>query len=286
MYKILFFFGFPLIINAQTAFISGNDTICDNEDNASIKVDFTGTAPFTFIYSVNGVNVNVIITQNSPYIINTKQEGLYLLEQFNDATSFGSVSGSGLVTVLESPKSVIHLVSDTLSILYPVANFVSKSIGDIVRWDWNFGDNTVNNFSSTVSHTYDSLGLYEASLIVMDVNGCSDTAINNVYIEDEFWIFIPNSFTPNNEEPNNKFCIEYNGIRENTFIFKVFNSQGDLMFQTDNPSALKCKIGGGWDGKYLQKDMPLPADIYAYEFYFQDFQGWKHQEYGTITLIR
>ena len=286
MYKILFFFGFPLIINAQTAFISGNDTICDNEDNASIKVDFTGTAPFTFIYSVNGVNVNVIITQNSPYIINTKQEGLYLLEQFNDATSFGSVSGSGLVTVLESPKSVIHLVSDTLSILYPVANFVSKSIGDIVRWDWNFGDNTINNFSSTVSHTYDSLGLYEASLIVMDVNGCSDTAINNVYIEDEFWIFIPNSFTPNNEEPNNKFCIEYNGIRENTFIFKVFNSQGDLMFQTDNPSALKCKIGGGWDGKYLQKDMPLPADIYAYEFYFQDFQGWKHQEYGTITLIR
>ena len=286
MYKILFFFGFPLIINAQTAFISGNDTICDNEDNASIKVDFTGTAPFTFIYSVNGVNVNVIITQNSPYIINTKQEGLYLLEQFNDATSFGSVSGSGLVTVLESPKSVIHLVSDTLSILYPVANFVSKSIGDIVRWDWNFGDNTINNFSSTVSHTYDSLGLYEASLIVMDGNGCSDTAINNVYIEDEFWIFIPNSFTPNNEEPNNKFCIEYNGIRENTFIFKVFNSQGDLMFQTDNPSALKCKIGGGWDGKYLQKDMPLPADIYAYEFYFQDFQGWKHQEYGTITLIR
>tara|TARA_B100000902_G_scaffold380353_1_gene415648 strand:- start:1135 stop:1995 length:861 start_codon:yes stop_codon:yes gene_type:complete len=286
MYKILFFFGFPLIINAQTAFISGNDTICDNEDNASIKVDFSGIAPFTFIYSVNGVNVNAIITQNSPYIINTKQEGLYLLEQFNDATSFGSVSGSGLVTVLESPKSVIHLVSDTLSILYPVANFVSKSIGDIVRWDWNFGDNTVNNFSSTVSHTYDSLGLYEASLIVMDVNGCSDTAINNVYIEDEFWIFIPNSFTPNNEEPNNKFCIEYNGIRENTFIFKVFNSQGDLMFQTDNPSALKCKIGGGWDGKYLQKDMPLPADIYAYEFYFQDFQGWKHQEYGTITLIR
>ena len=286
MYKILFFFGFPLIINAQTAFISGNDTICDNEDNASVKVDFSGIAPFTFIYSVNGVNVNAIITQNSPYIINTKQEGLYLLEQFNDATSFGSVSGSGLVTVLESPKSVIHLVSDTLSILYPVANFVSKSIGDIVRWDWNFGDNTINNFSSTVSHTYDSLGLYEASLIVMDVNGCSDTAINNVYIEDEFWIFIPNSFTPNNEEPNNKFCIEYNGIRENTFIFKVFNSQGDLMFQTDNPSALKCKIGGGWDGKYLQKDMPLPADIYAYEFYFQDFQGWKHQEYGTITLIR
>ena len=286
MYRILFLLGFPLIINAQTAFISGNDTICDNEDNASIKVDFTGTAPFTFVYSVNGVNINSIITQNTPYIINTKQEGLYLLEQFNDASSFGSISGSGLVTVLESPESVIHLPSDTLSILYPVANFVSKSIGNIVSWDWNFGDNTVSSFSSTVSHAYDSLGLYQASLIVMDVNGCPDTSTNNVYIEDEFWIFIPNSFTPNNEEPNNKFCIQYNGIRENTFIFKVFNSKGDLMFQSDNPLALECKTGAGWDGKYIQNNMPLPANIYVYEISFQDFQGWKHKEYGTITLIR
>ena len=148
--------GFPLIINAQTAFISGNDTICDNEDNASIKVDFTGTAPFTFVYSVNGVNINAIITQNTPYISNTKQEGLYLLEQFNDASSFGSISGSGLVTVLESPESVIHLPSDTLSILYPVANFVSKSIGNIVNWDWNFGDNTVNLLSDFIRPQFDN----------------------------------------------------------------------------------------------------------------------------------
>jgi hypothetical protein len=85
---------------------------------------------------------------------------------------------------------------------------------------------------------------------------------------------------------NDKFCIDYNGIRENTFLFKVFNSQGSLMFQSTNSSELRCSTGGGWNGKYLQDNMNLPLDVYAYEIYFQDFEGWKHQEYGTINLVR
>lgn len=286
MKKIFLCLIFPFVTNAQTAFISGNDTICDNGDAATVKVDFSGTPPFTFIYSVNGNNANSIITQNTPYNINTKQEGVYVLEQFNDAVGFGTVSGAGLVTVLESPTAIIHLASDTLSIIYPIANFVSQSFGNIVSWDWNFGDNTTNEFFSRVSHSYDSLGVYQASLIVVDDNGCSDTAIHNVCVKNEFWIYIPNSFTPDNEEPNNKFCIEYNGIRENTFLLKVFNSQGDLMFQSTNSSGLRCSTGGGWDGKYIDNNMDLPSDTYAYDIYFQDFEGWKHQEYGIINLVR
>lgn len=277
---------FPFFINAQTAFISGNDTICDNGAEATIKVDFTGAPPFTFLYSVNGIYANSITTQNTPYYISANQDGVYSLVQFNDATIFGSVSGSGLVTKLESPTAIIHLESDTLSIIYPTANFVSNSIGNIVSWDWDFGNNTSNEFSKNVSHSYDSLGRYQASLIVIDNNGCSDTAINNIYIRNEFWIYIPNSFTPNNEEPNNKFCIEYNGIRENTFLFKVFNSQGELMFQSANPLELKCSIGDGWTGKGFNDNIQLPLDAYAYEIYFQDFEGWKHQEFGIINLIR
>jgi gliding motility-associated-like protein len=99
-------------------------------------------------------------------------------------------------------------------------------------------------------------------------------------------MYIPNSFTPDLDGINDNFCIEYNGIRENTFLFKVFNSQGDLMFQSANPLELKCnEEDGGWNGKSLQ-DIDLPLDIYAYEIYFQDFGGWKHQEYGTINLVR
>ncbi len=278
----------PFFVNAQSAFISGNDSICSNSSIAAeVTVSFnTSLAPYTFIYAIDGINQAPITTTLNPHVISTYKAGVYTLTSFSDANLFGSVSGSALVTSLESPSALIHLQTDTLSIIYPTAYFVCNSFGNIVSWDWDFGDNTINSSVADVAHTYNALGLYQASLIVTDINGCVDTAIHNVWVKDEYWIYIPNSFTPDNEEPNNKFCIEYNGIRENTFLFKVFNHQGDLMFQSTDLLGLKCSEGNGWDGKYFDNNMDLPFDIYAYELYFQDFEGWKHSKYGTISLVR
>ena len=287
MKNVLLCLIFPFVINAQTAVISGNDTICDNaQDGAEVSVSFNGISPFTFVHAINGVNQASITTTVNPHIITTFLPGTYTLTSFSDATSFGLVSGSGLVTVLASPTAIIHLQSDTLSIIYPVANFVSQSIGNIVSWSWNFGDNTTNASSQNSTHNYqDSSAIYSASLIVVDDQGCADTTTRTVWVRDEFWMYIPNSFTPDLDGINDNFCIEYNGIRENTFLFKVFNSQGDLMFESANPLELKCSLGFGWNGKSLE-NIDLPLDIYAYEIYFQDFEGWKHQEYGTVNLVR
>ena len=39
------------------AFISGNDSICDNDNlDAQVKVSFVGSSPFNFIYAINGIN--------------------------------------------------------------------------------------------------------------------------------------------------------------------------------------------------------------------------------------
>lgn len=289
MFRRLFPFilFFPFLLNAQTAFISGNDTICDNASKSIIMVYFTGESPFKFSYSINGVNQSSITTLNTTYLILTSIPGIYTLQSFNDIISVGTISGSAMVTVLESPTAIIHLDSDTLSVNYPVANFVSQSIDSIVSWDWNFGDNTSNMNTENVSHMYsDSSAIYQSTLIIRDLNGCFDTAIRNVWVNEEYWLYIPTSFTPNNDKINDKFCIEYHAIRENTFLFKVYNAQGDLQYQSTNPSELKCSNGNGWDGKYFDDNRYLPLDTYAYEIYFQDFEGWKHQEYGTINLVR
>lgn len=281
------------MISAQTAFISGSDTICDNGVGAMLKVDFSGVAPFTFVYEINGISQNSITTQNSPYFINTKTKGTYVLSQFNDAVAIGTVSGSAVVTILESPTSLIHLLSDTLPVINPIANFTSNSIGDVVAWEWSFGDNTVNETLENPKHVYPIdnegvglTGVYQSALIILDANGCSDTAIHQVFVQEEYWFYIPTSFTPDNDKLNDKFCIEYHAIRENTFLFKVYNVQGDLMFQSTNPQNLKCSLNRGWDGVYFRTQKDLPADTYVYELYFQDFEGWKHKEYGSIKLVR
>ena len=289
MKKVLIALFCPFILNAQTAFISGNDTICDNGSPALVKIDFNGIPPFTFIYEIDGFVQPKDSVYTNTYSLSTKIGGTYTLDSYSDATGVGSVSGSALVNVLMSPKAIIHLESDTLSVVNSVANFFSQStpLDSISGWVWDFGDNSANKYISNPTHFYnDSPDTYTATLVVSHYNGCLDTATYSIWVRNEFWIYIPNSFTPDGDLNNDNFCIEYSGIRENTFLFKVFNSQGDLMFQSINPSMMKCSTGGGWNGKHPDSNVFLPLDTYIYEIYFQDFEGWKHQDYGSITNFK
>ena len=295
--KTLTLLLFPFIISAQTAFISGSHNLCDNEKEVFIEINFSGTPPFTFVYAIDDINQSVIQnTEYNPYFLQASNQGIYTITAFNDAVSIGSFNGSAEVISLVSPKAIINSETDTLSVLYPILGYSDVSLGNIETTIWIFEDDNTREFSKTVYHTYlsdiNGLGIpyiYENSLIVIDVNGCSDTARHTVVIQDKYWMYIPNAFTPDldEKERNEKFCFEYHSIRENSFLFKVFNLQGDLVFQSTDALALSCStIDGGWDGTYFRTQEKLSSGIYSYNLFFQENEGWKHNKYGTITLVR
>ena len=116
--------------------------------------------------------------------------------------------------------------------------------------------------------------------------GCSDTTKHQVWVRQEYYMYMPNAFTPDGNDINDKFCIDYHAIREQSFLFKVYSSIGELIYQTTNPLELNCKMEAGWDGKHYKTKNYLPSDTYIYEIYYQDFEGWKYDEYGSIILIR
>jgi gliding motility-associated-like protein len=292
--KIVILLFFPLLINAQpAAFISANERICDNAGFAIVKIDFQGNPPFTFIYAINGIEQASITTYNKKYCISTKIDGIYTLKSFRDAFHQGDMNGSGEVTVVSAPTAIIHLLSDTLSVLYPQADFISQSLGSIIEQKWNFGDNSDELIEYNPHHIFpvDQFGigisaLYESSLIVTDDMGCSDTTKHQVWVRQEYYMYMPNAFTPDGNDINDKFCIDYHAIREQSFLFKVYSSIGELIYQTTNPLELNCKMEAGWDGKHYKTKNYLPSDTYIYEIYYQDFEGWKYDEYGSIILIR
>ncbi|HIG32943.1 MAG TPA: PKD domain-containing protein, partial [Flavobacteriales bacterium] len=207
-----------LVTDFLKAFISGNDTICDNiNKSAEVKIYFSGaTPPFTFVYAINGVSQPSITTIINPYVLYTKEEGVYTLTSF--ANGLGLISGSALVTIYQAPTALFTTATDTLSILSPSVQLNDVSTGNIVSWQWDFGDNTIQDFTSSPYHTYkDSLGIYQISLIIMDDNGCSDTTLKQLWISDEYWMYIPNSFTPDLDGVNDVFCLTHHGVREETF---------------------------------------------------------------------
>ncbi|HEU4470904.1 MAG TPA: PKD domain-containing protein [Flavisolibacter sp.] len=52
----------------------------------------------------------------------------------------------------------------------------------IFSWHWSFGDGTVSNQPSSVSHSYAATGNYTVRLIITDLNKCSDTAFMQVTV--------------------------------------------------------------------------------------------------------
>ena len=141
--KFLVIFLFPFFVNGQTAFISGNDTICDNGNPAEVVVDFTGTAPFSFSYNVNGVTENVDSTMLKKYIINTTIAGNYTLISFSDNNGFwsiDSIDGSAIVTILPSPTALFTTATDTLNILFTKV-YSSKYFYHIINDNTFFSNN-------------------------------------------------------------------------------------------------------------------------------------------------
>jgi gliding motility-associated-like protein len=272
------------------AFISVNDSICSNSINqAEVKVSFSGAIePYTFVYAINGVSQPSITTTINPYVIYTQQAGSYTLTSFSDDVNPGWISGSALVTIYQAPTALFTTATDTLSILSPSVQLNDVSTGNIVSWQWDFGDNTIQNFTSSPYHTYkDSLGIYQISLIVMDDKGCSDTIFKQLWVADEYWMYIPNAFTPDHDGVNDVFCLQHHGVREETFNFNIYDRFSNLVYATDKIEKLECFLNSnGWNGTHYKTGNDLPMGTYIYEVYFQDFEGWKNQEQGHLFIVR
>ena len=271
------------------AFISGNDSICSNSSfPAEVTVSLSGgVEPYTFVYAIDGIDQPPITTTVTPYIIETYNPATYTLTSIVDAIESGFVSGSAMVTIKDAPLAQFNS-KDTINILYPSISLIDNSIGNIVSWIWNFGDNSQNQFVTDPYHTYkDSIGIYQINLIVSDDLGCSDTMSKQIWITDEYWMYIPNAFTPDYDGYNDVFCIEYNGVRTETFKFNIYDRFSNLVYSTNQIEDLECLLNSnGWNGTHFKTGEDLPMGTYIYEIYFQDFEGWKHSDQGTLHIIR
>ena len=279
------------------AFIYGGGNLCDNAGTIDIEISLTGTSPWNLIYAIDGVNQPIIITSANHCIISANMSGVYTVTSVSDALGIGTTSGSAIVNVLQAPIAQFNALPDTMSALHSTTQFKDETspVGSVINWSWNFGDNTPIDNLQNPEHTFPTdsngigiLNIYQVSLIVVDVNGCSDTTFNQVFVRDEYYIYIPSSFTPDQDGVNDRFCLNYHAVREKTSYFRVYDTNGEEVFFTNNIKNLECSSDKtkGWNGTHNKSGNELPIGNYVYEVYFQDFEGWKHHDFGFIHLVR
>lgn len=104
-------------------------------------------------------------------------------------------------------------------------------------YEWFFGD---GNTSTQVhpNHTYDTPGSYPVTLIAEDEKGCLDTITKMIELLEEFYLYIPNTFTPR-EDINNLFTASTVNITE--LSIEIYNRWGERIYESNDVDFI-------WDG--------------------------------------
>jgi gliding motility-associated-like protein len=178
----------------------------------------------------------------------------------------------------------------------PIANFVIQpnptttytthvtcsdwSSGIPTVWEWSApGAIPTNSSLQQPWFMYPELaGEYYITLKVTDYLGCWDTITHKLIIEDEMLVFVPNTFTPNGDEWNNKFQWTILGINEALFRLQIWNRWGELIWETRDPYAY-------WDGSYNGK--LAPEGIYTWTMLATNkIDAGNRTFIGSINIIK
>jgi gliding motility-associated-like protein len=190
-----------------------------------------------------------------------------------------SVSINDYVCVFDYPNPNFEFGPQPTNVLNTTINFTNTS-ENAVSYIWSFDPAGVNGASTATNpqFTFPPLaGTYEVCLIAATVNGCLDTICQNVLIQEEFIVYVPNAFTPDGDAKNPTFFPVISGIDPMTYKFMIFNRWGELIFESAFP-------GQAWDGTH--NGQICQQDVYVWKLEVTDYVNQSHQYIGHVTLIR
>ena len=164
------------------------------------------------------------LSENS-YIVTVKDQNQCLKER--------------VITINNAPELIAdyYVMNDTVTVNYPYLNIYDKSIGNIVSWQWQISNGfyyeSQHILNLDLSTNLDSSGIkyFDLRLIVTDEFSCKDTVYGRLAIKEEHTLYVPSSFTPDNDGNNDIFRVFHHAMREETFSMTIFDRYGSIIFR-------------------------------------------------------
>ncbi|MFN0033348.1 MAG: CotH kinase family protein [Flavobacteriales bacterium] len=118
----------------------------------------------------------------------------------------------------------------------------------------------------------------ELKEVTFTFNGV-DTVIAHLQ-QEPYTVYIPNSFTPNNDGTNDVFLPVGNAMDPNYYHLMIFNRWGEKVFETKD-------ISQEWEGDVKLGEYYVPDQIYSYFLTAKSVHDAEPREYtGSITIFR
>lgn len=189
----------------------------------------------------------------------------------SDTTSADIFLDNELKAAFEAPEFICP--RDT-------AIYKDASIGNIINWDWNFGNGSTSLLESPPAQLYQAPLTdqeYTIQLMVTNNLGCRDTMVKKVKLVSSCYIDIPSAFTPNGDNLND-YLYPLNAYKATNLIFRVYNLYGQKVFETTDRFKK-------WDGTINGKMQGSGTYAWTLEYTHANTGRQFHLK-GTTTLIR
>jgi gliding motility-associated-like protein len=245
---------------------------------APLEVKFINTSagPSTMQYSWNfGFGQPSTSPQPS---FNYEVPGVYDVS-LNITTQQGcsnSIDRKDYITIYAKPKASFNLSAEVTNILEPEITFGAAVNNATDIW-YSISPLDTTLFGTYQTFAFPDTGKYEIEQFVSNEFGCSDSTVRSLRINTGYKVYIPNSFSPNNDGINDIFRPYGESIIDYSIV--VYNRWGQQIYSSRD-------IENGWDGTAFLSNNAVPQGVYLYKMTISDELGYSHKYEGIVNVVR
>ena len=229
-----------------------------------------------------------------------------IVESVNSGFGCNLVTQSITIQGLAPAISSFEVNNPIQSFFDPTFNFINTSINS-TEYNWDLGEcNPLLSFSelyATPTFSYNPSsedildytygcppGMYTVQLIATNQGYCPDTSIQIIKIEPDALLYVPNTFTPDEDNFNNLFYPVFSSKIEedNGYVFRIYNRWGEIVFETKEAPFTPTFFNntkGAWNGTY--KGEKCQDGTYIWEIYYKEInEDERKRKIGHVNLIR
>ena len=155
-----------------------------------------------------------------------------------------SATATNLICVEAYPNAAFSPSENELTTIQTEVHFTNNTTGAVV-YEWNFGDGSASTSTVNPSHTYPEIAEnYIVELVATSPLGCSDTAYSTIQVEEALLFYVPNTYTPDDDNFNEIFKPVFtSGFDPYDYTLLIFNRWGEIVFESHDANV-------GWNGTY------------------------------------
>ncbi len=191
-----------------------------------------------------------------------------------------SLSVDSAVLVHELPNPFFITEPNPAGTLSPDVAFTTQ-ITDYPSYAWTAGGDSVGSGIPFGLHfPYFEARTTEVCLVVTDTNGCVNEHCEDVVIEQDLAVYVPNAFSPNGNGINEVFYPVILGAETKDFEFTIFDRWGELVYRTEDMTE-------PWNGGMNNADTPLEPGVFTWRVRLRESAKAEREDiYGHVTLLK